>query len=256
VVGDDMTQRMADLMTDRHARTGSVAGLIAAAILLVALATVGCTTNVTSTNGTTPNTVTATGTGTGSAAPDTAVMSFSATALSANRITALNDASKVASAVIAAVESAGVDATGVQTTQVSVSQQTNPNGTAVTGYQAVESINVTTGKLDRVGAIIAAATNAGATDISGPNFSLSDTNAAGLDAITKAVADAKARAGAMAQAAGRTLGPVVSITEVSASQPFPIAAAASPSAGSAIVPPVSPGQVQTQVQLTVVFALQ
>jgi uncharacterized protein YggE len=243
-------------MKDRSAHPGLVLGVVVV-LVLVAVATAGCTTNVTSASGTAPNTVTATGTGTGSAAPDTAVMSFSATALSPDRITALNDASKVASAVIAAVESAGVDATGVQTTQVSVNQQTNQNGTAVTGYQAVESVSVTTGKLDRVGAIIAAATNAGATDVSGPSYSLSDTNAAGLEAITKAVADAKARAGAMAKAADRTLGPVVSITEVSASQPFPIAAAAAPGTGStAVSPPVAPGQVQTQVQLTVVFALQ
>jgi uncharacterized protein len=227
--------------------------LLIALALTAAAAVSGCTTSVTSVSGPAPDTVTVIGTGTGNAAPDRAQMSFSMSSQAKDRVSALNGASRLATAVIAAVKAAGVDAKDIRTTQVSVNEQRDPSGAKVIGFQAVESIGVTTNRLDQVGAIIAAATGAGATDVSGPDFSLSDSNAARLDAIRNAMADAKARAAATAQAAGRTLGPVVSVAQGEPAQPFS-AAASTP--GAALAPPISPGQLESQIQLTVVFSLK
>lgn len=233
---------------------------ITAALVVLAfgatLALTGCgTTNVTG-NGPAPDTVTAIGTGTGSAAPDTAQISLGVSFTAKDRIAAQDGASKVANAIIAAVKAVGVEAKDIQTSQISLNQQFDPTGRTVTGYQASQSVDVKTKLLDKVGAIIAAATTAGATNVSGPQFSLSDTNAARIGAIDKAMADAKARASAIAKAAGRTLGRVVSVTEAGTSQVVPFAAGAASADKSAVVPPVEPGQVDSTTQLTVVFALE
>jgi uncharacterized protein YggE len=208
--------------------------------------------------GSAPDTVTALGTGTGSASPDTAQISLGVTFISKDRLAAQDGASKTAAAIIAAVKAAGIDAKDIQTGQISLNEQYGSTGSKITGYQASQSIDVKTKSLDKVSAAITAATNAGATNVSGPTFTLADANAARVDAITKAMADAKVRAQAMAKAAGRTLGRVVSVTEGASSQPGPLfdSALTSGASKSSIPVPVETGQVDTQTQLTVVFALQ
>jgi uncharacterized protein YggE len=236
--------------------------MLGAALVLLGAAALfaltGCGT-VTSSAAAAPDTVTAIGTGTGSASPDTAQISLGVTAISKSRVGAQDAASKAAAAIIAAVKGAGIDEKDIQTGQISLNEQYGSTGSKITGYQASQSIDVKTKSLDKVSAAITAATNAGATNVSGPTFSLADANAARVDAITKAMADAKARAAAMAKAAGRTLGRVVSVTEAGSSQPGPLfdsRMAASSAEKSSIPVPVETGQVDTQTQLTVVFALQ
>jgi uncharacterized protein len=236
--------------------TTFVAGLVVLA-LGAALALSGCGTTVQG-SGPAPDTITAVGSGTGSAAPDTAQVSLGVTSTAKDRLSAQNGATKIATAIIAAVKAAGIDAKDIQTGQISLNQQYSPTtGQPTAGFTASQSITVKTKLVDKIGAAVAAATDAGATNVSGPDFSISDTNASKLDALDKAMADAKARATAIAKAAGRTLGRVVSVTEAGGGQvvPFATSSVASDKAGGA-VPPVEPGQVESSTQLTVVFALE
>jgi uncharacterized protein len=220
------------------------------------LALAGCGSTTVTGSGPAPDTVTTIGTGTGTAAPDTAEISLGVSFVAKDRVAAQDGASKAAAAIIAAVKAAGVDAKDIQTSQISLNQQFDPTGRTVTGFQATQSIDVKTKLLDKVGAIISAATAAGATNVSGPQFTLSDTNLARIDAIDKAMADAKARAEAVAKAAGRTLGRVISVTEADLGQPGPVFSSAAGSSVKSVPVPVQPGQVETQTQLTVVFALE
>jgi len=233
--------------------------LAALALLAVAVAAAlalgGCGTTVIG-SGPAPDTVTAIGTGTGSAAPDTAQFSLGVTFTAKDRTAAQDGASKKAAAIIAAVKAAGLDAKDIQTGQISLNQVFDKTGRTVTGYSADQSIDVTTKLIDKVGAIIAAGTSAGATNVSGPQFSLADTNAARIDAIGKAMADAKSRATAMATAAGRTLGRVISVEEPGANQVATLDSAFASAKGAGTVPPVEPGLVEAQTQVTVVFALE
>ena len=215
----------------------------------------GCGT-ASSGSGSATGTITAIGAGTGSAAPDTAQVSLGVTFTAKVRTAAQDGASKKAAAIIAAVKAAGLDAKDIQTGQISLNQVFDTTGQTVTGYSATQSIDVTTKLIDKVGAIVAAATGAGATNVSGPQFSLADANAARIDAIDKAMADAKARATAMANAAGRKLGPVISVKEVDANQFAPLAAASGSAKGPGAVPPVQPGLVEATTQLTVVYRLE
>lgn len=239
----------------RHRTTAIILALLAVGALV---ALTGCGQVASSGSGPAADTVTAIGTGTGTASPDTAQFSLGVMVSNKDRVTAQNNASKVSAAIIAAVKAAGIDAKDIQTSQISLNEQFGPTGVTVVGYQAVQTIDVKTKSLDKVSAAIDAATAAGATNISGPSFTLTDTNAARIDAIGKAMADAKARAAAIAKAAGRSLGRVISVTEADLGQVSPVFDRLSAaSAGKAVTPvPVETGQVDTQTQLTVVFALQ
>lgn len=223
-----------------------------------ALALSGCGTTTLQNSGTAPDTVTAIGTGTGSAAPDTAQISLGVTFTAKDRVTAQNGASKKADAIVAAVKAAGIDAKDIQTSQISLDQRYSRTGQPTAGFTASQSITVKTKLVDKIGAAVAAATDAGATNVSGPDFSISDTSAARTDAIGQAMADAKSRAQAMAKAADRPLGRVISVSESTGGQVVPFAnyAGAAKSALNSIAPPVEPGQVESSTQLVVVFALE
>ena len=71
--------------------------------------------------------------------------------------------------IIAALKKAGIDSSDIQTTQVSLWPQTASNGTRITGYQASNSVKVTTA-LGKSGALVDAAVGAGANNVDGPNL--------------------------------------------------------------------------------------
>jgi uncharacterized protein YggE len=237
-------------------RNAKVVAAATAVALFATLALAGCgSTTTVSGSGPAPDTVTAIGAGTGTAAPDTAQVSLGVTFSAKSRTAAQDGASKIAAAIIAAVKGVGVDEKDIQTGQVSLNPRYNSSGSTITGYDAFQSIDIKTKLLDKVSAAITAATAAGATNVSGPQFSLSDTNAARVDAIDKAMADAKTRAAAIAKASGRTLGRVISVTEATVNQISPVYDTAAGSVKSVPVP-IQPGQVDAATQLTVIFALQ
>jgi uncharacterized protein YggE len=91
--------------------------------------------------------------------------------------------------------------------------------------------------------------------INGVSLNLSDTSTLLASARARAVADAKAKAAAYARALGRPLGPVVSMSETPAVQPYPLPEFAVPTASRAASVPVHPGTQQLSVTVTVVFSL-
>jgi uncharacterized protein YggE len=69
-------------------------------------------------------------------------------------------------------------------------------------------------RFDQVGNVLDAAIEAGANQIYGVTFSLENPKTMAETARTQAVADAKAKAGSLADLTGVKLGPVVSVSEV------------------------------------------
>jgi len=118
-----------------------------------------------------------------------------------------------------------------------------------------ESLTATLNSLGAAGAQIDAAVHAGgdATTVSDISLNLTDTSALLAQARARAVADATAKAAQYAKALGEPLGPVVSITDQTSTQPFPVNFAAAAAAPKASVP-ISPGTQQLSVSITVVFA--
>ena len=130
---------------------------------------------------------------------------------------------------------------------------------------------------DLAGELVSAGVAAGATGTRGPNFFVGDREAAYDAALVEAVKRAKAKAEALAIAAGAALGPVITLAEsgdvVTAPKSFKGAsdcAAAAPKAGSvsrpgaattsaacaAPAPPSNPGTSSVTATVNAVFALQ
>jgi uncharacterized protein YggE len=122
---------------------------------------------------------------------------------------------------------------------------------SVTGYAASNRVAATVG-VDRAGALIDAAAEAGANQISGPGLSSSDSERLYREALADAVENARERAEVLAGAAGRTLGEISAISEAGA-QPVPLYREAADTAQST---PIVPGQQETTAQVTVTFDLR
>jgi uncharacterized protein YggE len=192
------------------------------------------------------------GSGTVTSQPDQAVINLGVQTQASDASDALRENSTRMQAVIQALHALGIAPADISTYAVNLYPNYDPNGSGTNGFVAENDIAVTVHDLSLVGRAIDAAVGAGANLTSGVSFTLSDGNRGVGDALRRAVADAHAKAEALAAAAGARLGDVVSITESNDGFVPPIFADAR---GAAESMPVSPPQIQTTVSVTVVWAL-
>ena len=227
-----------------------IAGL--AALLLVAIALGGAlrpggahgTTTTADARG-----ITVTGNGTVDAVPDRAEFSFGVHTESATAAAALGANGALMTKVIDAIQKAGVAKADIQTSQVSLSPQTSSDGKRITGYAADNAVTVTIRALGSAGSVVDSAVAAGANQVSGPNLSSSDQDALYRQALKKAMADAKAKAEAIASGGGVSLGALTTVVEGSTPTVFPSATAGKD------VTPISPGTEQITATVTVTYAI-
>ncbi len=205
-------------------------------------------------SGSSTRTVTVSGSATITSSPDEAVITLGVQTQAPTAQGALQQNASRMSAVMKAILGDGVKQADVTTVGVNLYPNYDSGGSVVVSYTAQNQVNVTVRDLSKVGTIIDDAVGAGANLSSGIQFQLSDQNQGVEKALSDAVADAKAKAEALASAGGATLGQVVTITEGSAPQypPVPFGLAAGRAADTT---PVSPGTIETQVRVTVVWAL-
>lgn len=205
-------------------------------------------------------TVTASGSGTVHATPDQADMTFGVTAQNANAKKALESASKAVDRITGAMAKAGIAKEDVQTQNVSVDPVYDYKAPkpVITGYRADITVRVTVRDIGTLGDVIGAANAAGADNIQGPAFTIADDSTFHGQAIDKAVADARKRAETMAKAAGKSVGAVVRISEVSISSPSPYYGARELKAAGAdaVSVPVSLGQLDVMASVEVVYELK
>ncbi|HOK54276.1 MAG TPA: SIMPL domain-containing protein [Armatimonadota bacterium] len=123
----------------------------------------------------------------------------------------------------------------------------------LTGYEATNLVRVTVRDLTRVGAVIDAAVQAGANVVQDVAFALRDEAEVRATALTRAIQDARSKAQVMARALNVNLGRVINATETTAPIVFPLVARAEAGAGG--VPPISPGQIEVQATVNVVYAI-
>jgi uncharacterized protein len=231
-------------------KIAAVVGLAAGALAVAALAGVGLPEQAHGDAGVT-RTITVTGNGVVKAKPDRAGFSFGVDSRAATAAEASAENARSMRRLIAALKAAGVTEEHLQTQQVSVWPQTDGDG-RVTGYTANGSISAET-SIAEAGPVVDAATTAGANTVSGPSLTLSDSNAHEAQALKNAVADARRKAEALADASNASLGQVVKVVEGSAFQPVPMydRAAVAKDAGA----PIEPGTVDTTASVTVTFSM-
>ncbi|HET8529070.1 MAG TPA: SIMPL domain-containing protein [Gaiellaceae bacterium] len=191
-------------------------------------------------------TITTGGSGSVTTVPDRATFTFGADARAATAKAALAQANGAADALVAALKRGGVADADLQTSDVSLTPQTTQDGTRVTGYVASTSVTATT-TIANAGPLVDAAVAAGATNVSGPSLSRADTDALYRDALKRAVADARAKADALAAASGLTLGAVRTVVEGGGATPVPLPMAADGAAK------IEPGTQTVDATVTVTF---
>jgi uncharacterized protein YggE len=167
------------------------------------------------------DTITVSGTGTVSTLPDEAVIQVAVESSATTATAALDENSKQTQKVLARLKADGVPDSAVETTNVAVYPNRNYDpktgqGT-VTSYQATNSVNVTLTDFKLIGQVFAAAAEAGANNMSGPTWQLSENSQAETEALNKAATNARSKADALAAAEGVAVGQVLILDETSTS---------------------------------------
>jgi hypothetical protein len=134
--------------------------------------------------------------------------------------------------------------------RVEVQKAQEPEG----HYRVANVVEVTVRQVDRTGAIIEAATRAGANQVWGMRFELDDPKKLEAEARQKAVADAQARAQDLARLTGVRLGPVISVSEEGGG-PGPMFAQRAMAEDSAQAVPVERGELTVTKMVRVVYSL-
>jgi uncharacterized protein YggE len=231
-------------------KIAAIAGLAAGALVIAALVGVGLPESAHGDAGIT-RTITVNGDGTVKAKPDRAGFSFGVDSRAATAQAASAENARAMRTLIAALKAAGVAEKDIQTQQVSVWPQTDGDN-KITGYTASGSVSAETAIAD-AGEIVDAATNAGANNVSGPSLTLADSDAQQAQALKSAVADARRKAEALADASNANLGQVVKVVEGGSAEPVPMYERAAMAKDAAA--PIEPGTVDTTASVTVTFQM-
>jgi uncharacterized protein YggE len=197
-------------------------------------------------------TITVTGVGKVKGTPDVADLSIGVAGRAGTAVEALQTIDDRAQKVIGVLHDAGVDDADIQTNGLTVGP-TYDDQSHIDGYQASNSVVARIRDLSKAGAIIDAAAEKAGDNIrvDSITFSIDDDSDLLAQARAKAVKRARAQAGQLADAAGVSVGDVVTIDEQTAYSPLPYYGAAASAAGAAA--PVSPGTETLSVTAKVVF---
>ncbi len=192
-------------------------------------------------------------------APDQAVIQLGVNATAATAGEASRAQAERMTRVLAALRAAGLSGADVQTTQLGLQaqyayEQNQPP--RLTGYQAVNQVTVRVRDLRRLGAAVDAATAAGANEVGGVSFGLSDASRAEDEARVKAVRLLQARARLYADASGQRIVRLQSLSETGGYQPEaprPMMAKAAFARAADASTPVEAGEVLVRVDVSAVW---
>lgn len=210
-----------------------------------------------------PESITVAGTGRSTVTPDRFTFTLGVQTIAPTVDEAVNDNNQRVASVIAALKKAGAAEKDIQTSQFNIwPQQDYQEGRLprILGYQVTNSITVRSMKIAEAGRLLGIALSAGVNTSSGINFEVSNPTLGRDQALRAAVDDARAKATLIAQAAGRTLGRAIVISEgVQASPPMPYpmtrGAVASMAAKVSDVP-VESGSQEVSYEVTVTYELR
>lgn len=204
-----------------------------------------------------PSGITVAGSGVAYGEPDQAVVNLGVDAVADNVRDALDSADAAMEAIRQAVMALGVEERDIRTVSFNVwRQQLTDQGGQPTGerYHVQHSFQVTVRDSALVGQVLADAVDAGANNVGGISFTISDTEALQREARAAAIADAQGRASQLAELAGVTLGEPIHVEETSYNAPMmAVAEAASYARGGGS--PVQGGELAVNVTLRVTYAI-
>jgi uncharacterized protein len=159
--------------------------------------------------------------------------------------------------LLLALKAANIDQKDIQTSRLLLQPQYEPNHSppTVVGYRASNQVTVRLRDVAKVAGTIDLLVGAGATDIGGVNFIVSQASKLLDDARAQAIADARRKAEIYAKAAGVTLGEPLSISEEGGSSPGPVFRAKMTAAPMAATP-IAQGEETLSVTVNVSWAIK
>ena len=205
------------------------------------------------------HTITVSGEGRVSLTPDMAAISIGVTTEDKEAAKAVKTNNAKAQEVVTKLKSFGIAEKDIRTTNFTVyprQQYDSSNKPTETTYVVENTVYIKVTSLDKVGEILDAVVKAGANTISNIQFDISDPAEAYDQALEVAIQDAYGKAQVAAKAAGVKLGPVHTIqTSLSSSGPNPSARNMLAAAPAAPDVPISPGQLDVVVNVTIVYLI-
>lgn len=200
--------------------------------------------------------ITVVGVGRVSLAPDIARISVGVEVRGGSVSEAKAEVDERMEAIVASLLELGVAERDIQTSQYSIYYEPDltPEGRSSDGqgaYRVSNMVEVTVRDIEKASAVLDAAIEAGANQVYGVTYTVSDDQAWQSQAREEAIADAGARAEEYAQLLGMELGEALSVSEVIGSQvPFAFERAMGGGGG------IAPGELEMSIQVQVVYAAQ
>jgi hypothetical protein len=187
-----------------------------------------------------------------------ATITLGVTAQAEQAADAMSQTSATGEQILARLTELGVAARDVQTSDLSLSpvwsnRQVENEPPRIEGFEATNRVTIRVRQLDSLGDVLGAVLEDGANQLGGLSFGLKNPEPLLDIARRDAVADAVARAEVYAEAAGLTLGPVLSINEGGTSAPRPEMMMTMRDAGSSV--PVAAGETGITANVTMVFEI-
>jgi hypothetical protein len=206
-----------------------------------------------------PPAISVTGDATVSVAPDLAQIDGGVTsdAKTARDASEANNAAM--GKVLLALKGAGIDEKDYQTSRLSLQPQFAANykpsdrAPGIVSFRASNRVTVKVRDVTKIANVIDVLVGAGANEIGGINFTVTQASKVLDEAREKAIADARRKAEIYARAAGVTLGDPISISEEGAPVPAFRGKMAAPMAAST---PVAPGEETLSVTVGMTWAIK
>lgn len=244
-------------MSQKYLTSALVAALIVAvALLVLGQRPVGAQ-QPTTVNGEVVRTISVGGEGTVSASPDQATIQIGVRTQGKTAAEALAANSTQMQALLNALKRNSLAEKDIQTRDFSIWPQYRNSSdgleSTIIGYEVSNSVFITVRDLKNFGTILDAAVKAGGNQVNGIQFGFSDPAGLLEEARVQAMANARAKAGQLAELADVTLGSVVSVSE-SGAVPPPMFVRAEMAAADGGVP-IESGESSVQLSVQVTYEI-
>ena len=206
--------------------------------------------------------ITVVGVGRVNLVPDIAKISVGAEARASTVSEAKGKVDRQMEAIANTLGELGIAEKDVQTSQYSIFYEQEPYPPLVRAegaapepqgmYRVSSMLEVTVREVEKAGEVLDGVVAAGANQVYGVNFTVSEDQTWQSQAREKAMADARSRAEEFARLAGVALGDVISVSEVIGGSAYPAYAERGMGGGGGI----TPGELEMSTQVQITFGLQ
>lgn len=209
-----------------------------------------------------PHTISISGEGKVTAIPDIATLTIGLMTERSTVAAAQQENTEKMNKIIADLKTQGIEDADIKTTNYNIypNYDYNPTGRVLRGYHVDQNVTIKIRDLKKVSTILEIAGQSGANNVSGINFTIDDPEAYRQEARLAAITQAREKAEKLAEAAGVTLGKVVSFSESSGGYPEPYPVYARSYADAAVglggaAPEIEVGSNEVVVNATVTFEI-